>query len=182
MGFLDRLKEYNKNTLGEKDGLLKKLRVITKKPEFDIEDIGKKSFACKSLAMWVKAMDNYARISKEVAPKKIKVAQLTAKLDVKNKELKVKQDQLNKVKEKVAKLQKQCDETFALKKKLEEDMVKTNNRLVSAEKLTVLLQDEGIRWKEQIENIAEELNRLIGNVFLSAATISYLGPFTGAYR
>ena len=61
-------------------------------------------------------------------------------------------------------------------------MVKTNNRLVSAEKLTVLLEEEGIRWKEQIENIADELNRLIGNVFLSAATISYLGPFTGAYR
>lgn len=80
------------------------------------------------------------------------------------------------------KLQKECDETLALKKKLEEDMIRTNNRLVSAEKLTVLLEEEGIRWKEQIENIAQELNELIGNVFLSAATISYLGPFTGAYR
>lgn len=39
---------------------------------------------------------------------------------------------------------------MALKKKLEEDMIKTNNRLVSAEKLTVLLEEEGIRWKEQI--------------------------------
>jgi dynein heavy chain len=46
---------------------------------------------------------------------------------------------LNKIKEKVQKLQKECDETLALKKKLEEDMVRTNNRLVSAEKLTVLL-------------------------------------------
>lgn len=56
------------------------------------------------------------------------------------------------------KLQKECDETLALKKKLEEDMIRTNNRLVSAEKLTVLLEEEGIRWKEQIENIAQELN------------------------
>jgi dynein heavy chain len=55
--------------------------------------------------------------------------------------LKVKQDELNKVKEKVAKLQKECDETFALKKKLEEDMKKTNQRLISAEKLTVLLEE-----------------------------------------
>lgn len=29
-------------------------------------------------------------------------------------------------------------------------MVRTNNRLVSAEKLTVLLEEEGIRWKQQI--------------------------------
>ncbi len=61
-------------------------------------------------------------------------------------------------------------------------MIKTNNRLVSAEKLTVLLEEEGIRWKQQIERIAEQLLKLIGDVFLSAATISYLGPFTGAYR
>ncbi len=32
MGFLDRLKEYDKNSLAEKDNLLKKLRVITNKP------------------------------------------------------------------------------------------------------------------------------------------------------
>ena len=57
-----------------------------------MEDIGRKSNACRSLAMWVKAMDNYARISREVEPKKKKVAELTAKLDVKTKELKVKQD------------------------------------------------------------------------------------------
>ena len=72
--------------------MLRKLRQVTKKPEFDIEEIGRKSVACKSLAMWAKAMDNYARISKEVEPKKRKVAELTAKLDVKTRELKVKQD------------------------------------------------------------------------------------------
>ncbi len=92
-------------------------------------------------------MDSYAKISKEVQPKKKKVAELTAKLDVKNKQLKVKQDELQKVKDKVSKLQKECDETMALKKRLQQDMIKTNNRLLSAEKLTVLLEEEGIRWK-----------------------------------
>lgn len=37
MGFLDRLKEYDKQALADKDALLKKLRVVTKKPEFDVE-------------------------------------------------------------------------------------------------------------------------------------------------
>ena len=66
MGFLDKLRDYDKNALADKDALLKKLRVVTKRPEFDVDEIGKKSVACKSLAMWVKAMDNYSRISKEV--------------------------------------------------------------------------------------------------------------------
>jgi hypothetical protein len=34
--------------------------------------------------MWVKAMDSYARISKEVEPRTKKVAELSARLDVKN--------------------------------------------------------------------------------------------------
>lgn len=37
MGFIDRLREYDKNALADKDALLKKLRVVTKRPEFDIE-------------------------------------------------------------------------------------------------------------------------------------------------
>lgn len=64
MGFLDRLKQYDRNSLADKQPLLKKLRLVTRKPEFDVEEIGKKSVACKSLAMWAKAMDNYAKISK----------------------------------------------------------------------------------------------------------------------
>jgi dynein heavy chain len=85
IGFFDRLKEFNKETLAEKDNLLKKLRIITRKPEFDIEEIGRKSSACRGLALWAKAMDNYAKISKEVEPKKKKLAELSAKLEVKNK-------------------------------------------------------------------------------------------------
>lgn len=42
--------------------------------------------------MWVKAMDVYAKISREVEPRKKKVKELTEVLDVKNKQLKVKQD------------------------------------------------------------------------------------------
>ena len=49
-------------------------------------------------------MDKYARISKE-EPKKKKVAELSAKLAIKNKELKGKLDEL----QKVAKLQKECN-------------------------------------------------------------------------
>jgi len=54
--------------------------------------------------------------------------------------------------------------------------------MVRASKLVVLLKDEGVRWKENIQTIAEEIERLVGNVFLSCACISYFGPFTGTYR
>jgi len=51
-----------------------------------------------------------------------------------------------------------------------------------AETLVVLLADEGVRWKESVEVISEQINKLVGNVFLSCACISYFGAFTGEYR
>lgn len=51
-----------------------------------------------------------------------------------------------------------------------------------AEKLVVLLKDEGIRWAETVEIMKVQIDELVGNVFLSAACISYYGAFTGKYR
>ena len=51
-----------------------------------------------------------------------------------------------------------------------------------AEKLVVLLADEGVRWKETVETLEEEIVNLVGDVFLSCACISYFGGFTGVYR
>lgn len=51
-----------------------------------------------------------------------------------------------------------------------------------AEKLLVLLEDEGVRWKETVEKIDGEIQKLVGNVFLSSGCISYYGAFTGVYR
>ena len=58
----------------------------------------------------------------------------------------------------------------------------SKSRMERAEKLVVLLADEGVRWKETVEVLAEELVNLVGDVFLSCACISYFGGFTGTYR
>ena len=61
-------------------------------------------------------------------------------------------------------------------------MDRCNKRMGRAEKLVVLLADEGVRWKQTVENITVEIEQLVGNVFLSCACISYTGAFTGVYR
>lgn len=86
------------------------------------------------------------------------------------------------VKDKVADLEANCQKMVDEKETLESNMSRDNARMVRASKLVVLLKDEGIRWKENIGTIAEEIERLVGNVFLSCACISYFGPFTGTYR
>lgn len=58
----------------------------------------------------------------------------------------------------------------------------TEKRLVRAEKLSSLLADEGLRWKEQIEEITNGIVDIPGDSFISSSIMSYLGPFTGVYR
>lgn len=48
----------------------------------------------------------------------------------------------------MARLQRECDLTVEKKNQLEKELERTKRRLVAAEKLTYLLADEGIRWKE----------------------------------
>jgi dynein heavy chain len=68
------------------------------------------------------------------------------------------------------------------KETLEFEMDRSTKRMFRAEKLVVLLADEGVRWKQTVEVISGEIERLVGNVFLSCACISYFGAFTGQYR
>ena len=76
---------------------------------------------------------------------------------------------------------KLCDKTVEEKRRLEEESETTKGRLIRAEKLTVGLADEYIRWKEGVETMKIEEKRLVGNVFLSAAC-ELLWPFTGVFR
>lgn len=68
------------------------------------------------------------------------------------------------------------------KEALEFEMDRSSKRMGRAEKLVVLLKDEGIRWAETVETISGDIERLVGNVFISCACISYFGAFTGQYR
>ena len=94
----------------------------------------------------------------------------------------MKMAEVNKVKDAVAKLEADCLAMQNEKERLENDMARCNARMGRAEKLVVLLADEGVRWKDTVESITLEIEQLVGNVFLSCACISYTGAFTGIYR
>lgn len=65
---------------------------------------------------------------------------------------------------------------------LENRIKRDKARMNRAEKLVVLLKDEGIRWTSTVATLEDQINKLIGDVFLSCACISYFGGFSGVYR
>lgn len=61
---------------------------------------------------------------------------------------------------------------------MDADKESCERRLKNAGKLLELLGDEGERWKETVDELYKEEGKLNGNVFIAAASISYIGPFT----
>jgi len=82
----------------------------------------------------------------------------------------------------VNKLQKKLDFTKKKKKELQDDIKQTKDRLMRADKLNVGLADEKVRWAESIGTLTNAVNKVTGDVFIAAASVSYYGPFTGQYR
>ena len=178
--FLQKLMDYDKDNIAP--AAIKKILAYYDDPEFQPEVVAKVSKAATSLCMWVRAMKVYDEVAKVVEPKRQALASSTAMLEAEKAKLKKVQDELSAVIANVEQLQKTCDEAVAEKQRLEEAADTTSKRLVRAGKLTGGLADEGVRWTATVGELNIERVNLIGNVFLSAAFIAYLGFFTAPYR
>uniref|UniRef100_A0A8C6R3K0 Dynein, axonemal, heavy chain 6 n=1 Tax=Nannospalax galili TaxID=1026970 RepID=A0A8C6R3K0_NANGA len=178
--FLRRLLEYDKENI--KPQILAKLQKYINNPDFVPEKVEKVSKACKSMCMWVRAMDLYSQVLKEVEPKRQKLSAAQAELDVTMATLKGKQALLKQVEDQIKTLQDEYDKGVNEKESLAKNMALTKARLVRAGKLTAALGDEQVRWEESIEKFQEEIANIIGNVFIAAACVAYYGAFTAQYR
>uniref|UniRef100_A0A4W3JW30 Dynein axonemal heavy chain 6 n=1 Tax=Callorhinchus milii TaxID=7868 RepID=A0A4W3JW30_CALMI len=178
--FLKKLVEYDKDNI--KPQVLQKLQKYLINPDFVPEKVEKVSRACKSMCMWVRAMDLYSRVIKEVQPKRVKLAAAQAELDATLLMLKEKQKKLKQVEMKIEQLEEQYETNVNEKETLAKTMEITQARLLNAGKLTAALGDEQVRWKESIILFEQEISNVIGNVFIAAACVAYYGAFTAVYR
>ncbi|KAM7079135.1 dynein axonemal heavy chain 6 [Molossus nigricans] len=178
--FLRRLLEYDKENI--KPQILAKLQKYINNPDFVPEKVEKVSKACKSMCMWVRAMDLYSRVVKEVEPKRQKLRAAQAELDVTMATLKEKRALLKQVEDQIQALEDEYKKSVNEKESLAKTMALTKARLSRAGKLTAALGDEQVRWEETIQKFNEEIPNIIGNVFIAAACVAYHGAFTAHYR
>jgi dynein heavy chain len=149
---------------------------------FDPEVIQKKNSAAAGLCTWVVNIVKYYDIWLDVEPKRIKVQESTEKLDKANGELAI-------VREQVAELQAQLDvltEEYNRAESDKKEAVDTAERgklkLELAQRLTVALGSEEVRWAQGIKDLEASGQLLVGDVLLASAFISYIGPFTKPFR
>jgi dynein heavy chain len=102
--------------------------------------------------------------------------------DTKLEELKVVQEKVAGIVAKVNELKDQLAGAEAKKRMVEEKAEALNNKLDLANRLVGGLADENKRWKSNVITLTKDSLTMIGNALVSAAFVSYIGPFSYDFR
>jgi dynein heavy chain len=178
--FLRKMTDFDKDNVP--DSVTKKLKKYIEMPTFNPDAVEKVSKAAKSLCMWGVAINLYSRVFREVQPKKKRLEEAQQTLEVTRAKLMEKAMALAEVESQLDKLKQQYEESISSKKQLSEKIEESTRRLQRASKLTLALADEQVRWTSSVSVFDEQINALVGNIFLSAACVAYYGAFTASYR
>ena len=178
--FINSLRNFDKDNVPER--ILRKLRKYVEMDDFRPEAVRSVSFACVSLCMWCRAIDNYCDVLKVVQPKRERLKVAEEKLAKSREQLDKKQQELRRVEDRIAHLKRQFDQSVEKKKKLESDKQRCQLHLERADKLLSGLSNEYARWKTSIQKYSERRRFTVGQSVLAAGLVSYGGPYTIPYR
>lgn len=180
MNFIKDLQNYPKDDLTEV--IIRRIQKYITNPDFQPEEVAKSSKACKSLSLWVIAINNYYEVVKVVAPKRARLKEAEAKVTIATQALNEARGRLKKTEDKVDALYRDMQENIMKKKELEDDIDLTTVRLERAEQLMSGLSSEQVRWMQSIKDLNKAKSSHIGKIALAAGFVAYLGPFTAPYR
>lgn len=178
--FLSSLFTFDKDNIP--DRIIKTITPFMDDPNFTPAAIEKASKACTAVCMWARAMYKYHFVALGVAPKRARLKEAEEELAVVLAQLEEAKAQLKAVNDRLAELEAAYSEAVEKKDMLEKKEATCKMQLTNADKLIGGLGGEEARWKETVSQLKLAYVNLLGDVIVSAGTISYLGPFTADFR
>uniref|UniRef100_A0A1B6D8V0 Dynein heavy chain coiled coil stalk domain-containing protein n=1 Tax=Clastoptera arizonana TaxID=38151 RepID=A0A1B6D8V0_9HEMI len=178
--FLNSLMNFNKENMNET--LINKLKPFIVDPDFQESKIITVSKACTSLCKWVHALYNYYFANLKVAPKIVALTEARERLAESELVLSAAKAKMKEVMDKLAILENTLQETLSRKAELEANSKLCEDRLNRAFRLINGLADERERWISTIQNIEAGMDKIVGDILISAGAVAYLSPFTDKYR
>lgn len=178
--FIDQLKAYPKEDI--QDWMKVEIKKLRAQDHFNYEAMLKKSSAAANLANWVINVVDYNEIYVNVKPLAEEADRAEKELNQKNAELKEVQDVVAELVAKVDALKAQLAEAEAKKQAVVDEAEDLQSRLGLANRLVNGLGDEYIRWTANVQSSKSDKVMMIGNALVSAAFVSYIGPFSSNFR
>ncbi|TPX43177.1 hypothetical protein SeLEV6574_g05202 [Synchytrium endobioticum] len=178
--FLSSLMNFSKDEInGETVELLE---VYLDMPDFNLEGAKKVSADVAGLASWTKAMSFYYSINKQVIPLKANLIVAEYKLSLATSDLNKAQAQLDEKQAELDVFQAKYNEAIGNKQTLQATADSCKRKMVAATALISGLKGEKDRWTIQSKMFTEQIQRLVGDVILATAFLSYSGPFNNIFR
>lgn len=178
--FLEWIQKYDGDNIAE--WILKDLEPLLALETFNYEIMIKKSSAAANLCNWVINIVKYNSIYKKVKPL-MESAEAAEKLaNEKQAELAVVLEKVRVIVEKVDGLKASLQQAVDKKQAVEDDANKLQLNLSLASRLVNGLADEKVRWTTNVANFEKEKLTMIGDALVSAAFVSYIGPFNAIFR
>jgi dynein heavy chain len=140
------------------------------------------SGAGRGLCLFVDAMVGYFGASKIVKPKMEALEIAEGKLKSAMSMLDTKMKELKKVMDEVAELDRQLDEANAKTNALLSKKASMEAKKQKAEDLLGGLSSEYTRWKNDSRAFAQRRKKLVGDIAVVSAFVSYVGPFNTEFR
>ena len=181
--FVQRCKDFaNNDAKTMPDQLVNALQPYIDDEDFTVENMSKVSEAAGSLTLFVRAVYNFNRVWVTVKPLMDGLEESTRKKEAAIQDKEKADAEVAEVRAKVQALEDKLADAEAEKKEVEDEAEKCQNRLQLAERLVNGLSSENKRWGEEVERLKTNELRLIGNVLLAAAFVSYAGGFDHEFR
>jgi len=164
------------------ESTLSHIRSMGSDPRFEMKKVMGVSESAACLFKWVTAIEKYVTESQKIAPKIKKRDEARAQLEEAELKLKIKQDEVQVITAKLSSLQILYEESRASQKDLQVKIEQCEYRLKNASQLTTALDSERLRWTENLTELQEREESLLGDSLLIALHVAYIGPFSYPYR
>ncbi len=151
-------------------------------PGFNPDNIRSKSSAAAGLCAWVINICKYFRIYQVVAPKRAALAEANKKLDGANKKLSGIRAKVRDLQDRVATLEEGLMKATVDKNAAVAQAEKTLRKAGLADRLINGLSGENARWGSEIRRMDAVEGKLVGDVLMAAAFVSYAAPFNMLFR
>ncbi|CAM9108221.1 unnamed protein product, partial [Ectocarpus fasciculatus] len=178
--FLASLFSFDKDNIP--DRIIRQITPFMEDPGFTPAAIERSSKACTAICMWARAMFKYHFVALGVAPKRARLKEAEDELSVVMALLAKSKAALQEVNDRLGALEAAYNEAVDKKDMLEKKEASCKIQLSNADKLIGGLGGEATRWTETVAVLKDAYVNILGDVIVSAGTISYLGPFTSDFR